>query len=63
MVGRNAFYLIQNLNYFFLFEISVDGVSVPEEDREGYAWLQEREKPEDLTVDGAPYKGPKIVGQ
>ena len=63
MVGRNAFYLIQNLNYLFLFEISVDGVSVPEEDREGYAWLQEREKPEDLTVDGAPYKGPKIVGQ
>lgn len=63
MVGGNAFYFIQNINYFFLFEISVDGVSVPEEEREGYAWLQEREKPEDLTVDGAPYTGPKIVDQ
>ena len=53
--------MISNLDYFFLFGISVDGVSVPEEEREGYAWLQEREKPEDLTVVGATYRGPKIV--
>lgn len=42
-------------------KFSVDGVSVLEEEREGYAWLQEREKPEDLTVVGATYRGPKIV--
>ncbi|KAG2714352.1 hypothetical protein I3760_03G022500 [Carya illinoinensis] len=41
---------------------SVDGVSVPEEEREGYAWLQEREiKPEDVSVTIARYRGPEIV--
>ncbi|KAJ4851412.1 hypothetical protein Tsubulata_030612 [Turnera subulata] len=40
---------------------SVDGVSVPEEEREGHAWLQERDKPEDFTVVGAQYLGPQIV--
>lgn len=40
---------------------SVDGVSVPEEEREGYAWLQEREKLEDFAVVGAVYNGPMIV--
>jgi hypothetical protein len=45
----------------FCLKISVDGVSVPEEEREDYAWLQEREiKPEDLPVVGAHYRGPKI---
>ncbi|GFY84926.1 2-aminoethanethiol dioxygenase, putative [Actinidia rufa] len=39
---------------------SVDGSSVPDEERECYAWLQERENSEDLTV-GATYNGPKIV--
>lgn len=40
----------------------VDGVTIPEEERSGYAWLQERtERPEELLVDGAPYSGPKIV--
>ena len=37
------------------------GVSVPEEEREGYAWLQERDKLEDFAVDGAASNGPKIV--
>ncbi|KAK3410097.1 hypothetical protein EUGRSUZ_J02129 [Eucalyptus grandis] len=44
---------------------SVDGASsssssssVPEEEREGYAWLQE--KPEDFTVVRVPYEGPRI---
>ncbi|XP_044467445.1 plant cysteine oxidase 2-like isoform X2 [Mangifera indica] len=42
-------------------EFSADGVSMPEEEKQGYALLQEREKPEDLVVDGAPYRGPVIV--
>lgn len=43
-------------------KFSVDGISVPEEEREGYAWLQEREeKPDELAVVGAMYRGPKIV--
>lgn len=41
--------------------ISVDGVSVPEEEREGHAWLQELEEPKDLEVVGAMYRGPEIV--
>ncbi|KAF8012991.1 hypothetical protein BT93_I0991 [Corymbia citriodora subsp. variegata] len=40
---------------------SVDGVSVPEEEREKYAWLEEREKPPELAVVGAKYRGPKLV--
>lgn len=36
-------------------------ISVPDEQKGGYAWLKEREKPEDLTVVGALYKGPKMV--
>ncbi|KAJ6934910.1 hypothetical protein NC652_010019 [Populus alba x Populus x berolinensis] len=40
---------------------SVNGVSIPEEEKEGYAWLQEREKPEDLTFVGELYGGPAIV--
>ncbi|XP_024031638.1 plant cysteine oxidase 2 [Morus notabilis] len=43
-------------------DFSVDGVAVPEEEKESHAWLQEREiLPEDLAVVGAPYRGPKIV--
>lgn len=42
-------------------EIAVDGVTVPEEEREGHAWLKEREKPEDLAVVGAMYRGPRVV--
>ncbi|KNA23176.1 hypothetical protein SOVF_027200 [Spinacia oleracea] len=40
---------------------SVDGISVLENERDGFAWLQEREKPRRLTVIGAPYRGPRIV--
>ncbi|KAM1076044.1 hypothetical protein ACFX19_024018 [Malus domestica] len=36
------------------------GVSVPEDEKEGYAWLEDIEKPEDLAVDGAKYRGPEI---
>ena len=36
--------------------------TVPEEEKEIHAWLQEREiRPEDLAVVGAPYGGPQIV--
>lgn len=45
----------------FLFDKAVNGVSIPEEEKEGYAWLQEREKPEDLTFVGELYGGPAIV--
>ncbi|XP_010256539.1 PREDICTED: plant cysteine oxidase 2-like [Nelumbo nucifera] len=34
---------------------------VPEEEREGYAWLEEIENPENLLVVGAMYRGPRIV--
>ncbi|XP_075481388.1 plant cysteine oxidase 1-like [Primulina tabacum] len=34
---------------------------VPEEEQDEYAWLMEREKPEDFYVVGVSYKGPKIA--
>ncbi|KAL3629339.1 hypothetical protein CASFOL_026561 [Castilleja foliolosa] len=34
---------------------------VAAEEREGYVWLKEREKPKDLCVVGVPYNGPKIT--
>ncbi|XP_057541001.1 plant cysteine oxidase 2 [Amaranthus tricolor] len=40
---------------------SVDGISMLENEKDSFAWLQEREKPRELTVIGAPYVGPKIV--
>ncbi|KAF3444760.1 hypothetical protein FNV43_RR14453 [Rhamnella rubrinervis] len=55
--GRHCQYY---LDYPFS-DFSVDGITVPEEEKEGYAWLNEREKPEDLAVVGALYRGPKIV--
>lgn len=53
------FYLEVNANYTF-YEISVEGISIPEEERNGYEWLQEKEQLEDLEVDGKMYSGPKI---
>ncbi|KAJ1386881.1 RmlC-like cupin domain superfamily [Sesbania bispinosa] len=47
-------------NYPFS-NFSVDGLAIPEEERNGYEWLQEREQLEDLEVDGKMYNGPKIV--
>ncbi|KAJ0100186.1 hypothetical protein Patl1_22143 [Pistacia atlantica] len=55
--GRHCTYYLD----FPFTKFSADGVSVPEEEKEGYAWLQEREKPEDLAVVGALYRGPAIV--
>ncbi|KAL3000561.1 hypothetical protein AAZX31_09G219700 [Glycine max] len=40
---------------------SVDGLSIPEEERTAYEWLQEKEKPENLKVVVNMYSGPKIV--
>ncbi|KZV45648.1 2-aminoethanethiol dioxygenase-like [Dorcoceras hygrometricum] len=34
---------------------------VPEEEEDEYAWLMEREKPDDLYVVGVSYNGPKIA--
>ncbi|GKV08681.1 hypothetical protein SLEP1_g20282 [Rubroshorea leprosula] len=43
-------------------KFSVDGVSVPEADKDVHGWLQERKgKLEDLVVTGATYRGPAIV--
>ncbi|KAI3462951.1 hypothetical protein Pfo_019614 [Paulownia fortunei] len=39
----------------------VEGLSVAEEEMDGYAWLKEREKPEDLSVSVVSYNGPKIA--
>ncbi|KAB2613908.1 2-aminoethanethiol dioxygenase-like [Pyrus ussuriensis x Pyrus communis] len=36
------------------------GVSVPEDEKDGYAWLEEIEKPEDLAAVVAEYRGPRI---
>lgn len=50
----------RHCQYYYDFPLA--NISVPEEQRGcDYAWLKEREKPEDLTVVGALYKGPKIV--
>ncbi|XP_059294006.1 plant cysteine oxidase 2-like [Lycium ferocissimum] len=49
----------RHCQYYYDFPLA--NISVPEEQKGEYAWLKEREKPEDLTVVGAPYKGPKIV--
>ncbi|XP_050220732.1 plant cysteine oxidase 1 [Mercurialis annua] len=56
--GRHCTYY-----YDFPFtKFSVDGVSVPEDETEGYAWLQERENtPEELYIVGELYRGPRII--
>ncbi|KAK4477626.1 hypothetical protein RD792_016864 [Penstemon davidsonii] len=54
--GRHCQYYLE-----FPFHNSVEGVSVSDEEEEGYAWLKERDKPEDLCVVGVPYIGPKIA--
>ncbi|OIS99637.1 PREDICTED: plant cysteine oxidase 2-like isoform X2 [Nicotiana attenuata] len=54
----------RHCQYYYDFpfpNFSVDGLSVPEEQKNEYAWLKEREKPEDFTVDGALYSGPDII--
>lgn len=42
-------------------EISVEGLSVPEEENNVYEWLQEKDQLEDLKVEGKMYSGPTIV--
>ncbi|XVF14227.1 hypothetical protein REPUB_Repub09cG0040100 [Reevesia pubescens] len=54
----------RHCTYYFDYPFTrfpVDGVTIPEEEEDKYAWLEEREKPEDLTVIGALYTGPEIV--
>jgi len=36
-------------------------LTVSEEERDGYAWLEEIERPKEVTMVGALYNGPKIV--
>ncbi|GMH05139.1 hypothetical protein Nepgr_006979 [Nepenthes gracilis] len=55
--GRHCTYYLE----YPFDSFSVDGIAVPEDEKESYSWLQEREKPEDLAVVGAIYSGPKIV--
>lgn len=33
---------------------------MPEDEKDGYAWLEELEKPKDLAVVGDVYRGPRI---
>ncbi|XP_057447606.1 plant cysteine oxidase 2-like [Lotus japonicus] len=54
--GRHCTYY----NNYPFSDISVEGISIPEEERNGYEWLQEKEQLEDLEVDGKMYSGPKI---
>uniref|UniRef100_A0A2P2JRN8 cysteine dioxygenase n=1 Tax=Rhizophora mucronata TaxID=61149 RepID=A0A2P2JRN8_RHIMU len=54
----------RHCTYYYDFpysKFSVDGVAVPEEQKESYAWLQERDEPKDLVVVRESYKGPKIM--
>ncbi|XWS44270.1 hypothetical protein CRYUN_Cryun15aG0030300 [Craigia yunnanensis] len=54
----------RHCTYYFDYpftKLSVDGVTVPGEEKDKYAWLEESEKPEDLAVVGARYTGPEIV--
>eukprot|EP01018_Ginkgo_biloba_P011158 Gb_25023 [translate_table: standard] len=37
-----------------------DGNTMPSDDEQGYAWLEEIERPDDFFVRGAAYKGPRI---
>lgn len=47
--------------FILSFCYTVNGLAVSEEEGDGYAWLEERERPEDVTVVGAAYNGPKIL--
>ncbi|KAL9684786.1 hypothetical protein QQ045_022227 [Rhodiola kirilowii] len=55
--GRHCTYYLEHPfpNY------SADGVSVAEEERESHAWLEDGGDPEELSVVGALYRGPKIT--
>lgn len=55
--GRHCTYY----NHFPYPSFTVDAGLLPEDDKEGYAWLEAREKPEDFVVVGAMYRGPRIM--
>ncbi|KAL3526496.1 hypothetical protein ACH5RR_011152 [Cinchona calisaya] len=42
-------------------KFSVPSVALPEEEKDSYAWLEDRDRPKEVTVVGAVYSGPKIV--
>lgn len=46
---------------WIFFEISVEGISIPEEEKKDYEWLQEREKPESLQVIVKMYSSSKTM--
>lgn len=56
-----AMYSYTNNNAMIVSEISVDGISIAEEEKKEYEWLEEREKPESLQVIVKMYSSPKIV--
>jgi hypothetical protein len=45
----------------YLFEISAEGITIPEEEKKDYEWLEEIEKPESLQVIVKMYSSSKIV--
>ncbi|KAF9604091.1 hypothetical protein IFM89_002766 [Coptis chinensis] len=55
--GRHCTYYLD----FPYSSFSDDAGAVAENERESYAWLEEKEKPDDFNVVGAMYRGPKIV--
>ncbi|KAJ1443720.1 RmlC-like cupin domain superfamily [Sesbania bispinosa] len=55
--GRHCTYY----NNFPFSNFSVDGISIPEEERTAYEWLEDKENPENFQVVGKLYSGPKIV--
>ncbi|PNY02608.1 2-aminoethanethiol dioxygenase-like protein, partial [Trifolium pratense] len=55
--GRHCTYYT---NYPFP-DFSVEGLSIPEEEKNVYEWLQEKDQLEDLKVEGKMYSGPTIV--
>ena len=48
---------IINLHVFVL---SVEGIPIPEEEMDGYEWLQEIENPKDFVITAMMYNGPRV---
>lgn len=57
----SMFKKIMDIMWLVQSHITVDGKSELENEKDGFAWLEEREKPRELAVVGAPYRGPKIM--
>ncbi|XP_078164427.1 plant cysteine oxidase 1-like [Carex rostrata] len=52
----------RHCTYYNDFSLSSFPEAMIQGNNNGYAWLEERAKPDDFMVVGAPYRGPRIVG-